>query len=312
MLREPVWERARGRWHGILSGLGVDSRYLTGKPGPCPFCECGKDRYTFDDKEGLGTYICRHCGSGTGVMFVEKLYRVDFKEASRLIDEQIGSSPIRQIKQGPTDRQRFDAMNSLWLSSCPVTAGDPVHTYMTRRLGEIDLPSDIRFVERCRYAGDKTSYHPAMLAMVRDSAGNPCQLHRTYLTEDGQKAPVETVRRVMPGKHPEGSAVRLAEPGDVLGVAEGIETAFAAQKLFGVPVWATLNTSRLEKWRPPEDAKSVIVFSDNDRSFAGQKAAACLAYRLARHVDVEIKQPSTVGDDWNDHLNSERGNSHGD
>ncbi|MCP4318002.1 MAG: P4 alpha zinc-binding domain protein [Hyphomicrobiales bacterium] len=297
---KPIWEKARGRWYGILPAMGIDRNYLTGKAGPCPMCG-GKDRFTFDDKQGNGTYICRNCGAGTGVQFVQKFCGVEFKEAARLIDEQIGSSPITYSQPAPSADQQHEAMNALWLSSVPVTVGDPVHAYLMRRLGEIVVSPDIRFVERCRYPGSKPSYHPAMVAMVRNSAGNPCQIHRTYLTDDGHKAAVECPRRVMAGDHPKGSAVRLLEAGDVLGVAEGIETAFAAQKLFDVPVWAALTASRLELWEPPKQTRYVIIFADNDRSFAGLKAAACLAYRLARRLAVEIRQPPAVGDDWNDH-----------
>ena len=38
-----------------------------------------------------------------------------------------------------------------------------------------------------------------------------------------------------------GAAVRLFEPTDTLGLAEGIETAIAAHELFGVPTWAAIS-----------------------------------------------------------------------
>ena len=49
MQLEPIKERARGRWQGILPAIGVSSQYLTGKHGPCPMCG-GKDRFRWTTK----------------------------------------------------------------------------------------------------------------------------------------------------------------------------------------------------------------------------------------------------------------------
>ena len=135
----------------------------------------------------------------------------------------------------------------------------------------------------------------------------PTNLHRTYLTLNGQKADVGSVRKVMAGGIAKGSAIRLFEPGPVLGVAEGIETAFAASELFRVPVWSTINTTILSGWQPPEDVHQVIIFGDNDPKFGGQAAANALAHRLAcSGLSVRIEIPPKVGEDWNDVLLAKR------
>jgi putative DNA primase/helicase len=105
----------------------------------------------------------------------------------------------------------------------------------------------------------------------------------------------------MPGTIAKGSAVRLAPPMDVLGIAEGIETALSASALFAVPCWAAVNAGMLAAWQPPPEVKRIIIFGDNDPSYAGQAAAYALARRLgsdARVVEVQI--PAEVGADWND------------
>lgn len=297
--RTPIWEQARDRWLGILPALGIDNSFLTGKAGPCPMCG-GKDRFTFDDKDGLGTYICRNCGAGTGVQFVQRYFGVGLRDAALMIGDQIGTATRVVTKPKLSERHLVDLQNKLWLSSRSVETGDPVHCHFKNRIGEVTIPGDIRYAPRCRHAYG--GYHPAMLAMVRDKDGNPCQIHRTYLTATGGKAPVEEPRRMMPGKHPPGSAVRLCEPGEVLGIAEGIETALAAHKLFDVPIWAALTASRLEVWEPPTDVGRIIIFADNDRNFIGQKAAYTLAARLFVTHEVEVKTPSEPGGDWNDRL----------
>ena len=54
--------------------------------------------------------------------------------------------------------------------------------------------------------------------------GERAALHRTYLDRYSGKAQVAEPRKML-GSMPTGAAVRLMEHGDVLGIAEGIETA---------------------------------------------------------------------------------------
>ena len=144
--------------------------------------------------------------------------------------------------------------------------------------------------------------------MVTGPDGAPSTLHRTYLTADGRKAEVEKPRLLMPGPFPKGGAIKLAAHGEVLGIAEGIETAFAASALFGMPCWAAVCDTALAAWLPPEDVVQVIIFADNDQNFAGQAAAYRLAHRLAvKDRVVRVESPSTSGWDWNDVLWQEWG-----
>src|SRR5438045_2150071 len=83
-------ERARNRWREILPQLGIDSRFLTNKHGPCPLCG-GKDRFRFDDKDGEGSYICGQCGARVGLILVRKLKGWDYKTACDEIDKIIGT-----------------------------------------------------------------------------------------------------------------------------------------------------------------------------------------------------------------------------
>lgn len=294
-------ERARGRWAGILPEFGIDRRYLSGKHGPCPMCG-GKDRFRWDNKDGRGSFFCSVCGAGDGVALVMKTTGLPFKEAAAKIEGVLGNAPIVEAKAGASDAEKRAANNRLWLSSAPVAAGDPVALWLGGRAGVSAFPRDLRTARHCRY--EDGSHHPAMIAMVRDRKGEPVTLHRTFLTKDGRKAAVEKCRMLMPGTLTKGAAVRIMEYGPVLGIAEGIETAFAAHRLFNVPVWAALNSGMLSHWEPPEGVREVIVFADNDPKFGGQAAAYSLAHRLAaqRGVLANVETPESIGDDWNDVL----------
>lgn len=312
----PLSERARGRWTGLLPMLGVDSRYLTGrKNGPCPMCG-GKTRFRYDDLEGRGTWICNHCGAGDGADLAMQALGINFRELAERVEPLIGE--VGAMAPQPT-RSLDDlrkSLNALWQKSKPVARGDVVSRYLTARVGLIAAPDCLRTIERLRYQDDPPSYHPGMLAKVVAPDGQGANIHRTYLHADGRKADVEFQRRMMPGTIPDGSAVRLFPAGPTLGIAEGIETAFAAASLFGVPVWSALNSTMLAKWIPPADVEEVVIFGDPDRNFDGQAAAYSLAKRLSHppakpkapiftgRVRVEI--PTTLGSDWCDVFNEGR------
>ena len=299
----PVREAARGRWRGILPAMGIDSRHLTGKNVACPTCG-GRDRFRFDDKEGRGTWICSHCGAGDGVALAMAVSGLDFRDAAERIELIVGTVPARRVEPERPEIDKRRDMRRLWKDGRAITPSDPAGLWLRHRVGLVTAPHDLRFADGLRYAGDLRS---AMLALVRAPDGTGSTVHRTFLTREGRKAPVERPRMVMPGHMVPGHAVRLFEPAAEMGIAEGIETAFAAASLFGVPCWSGLNADGVSKWVPPEIARSVVIFADCDASFTGQEAAFVLAKRLAgKGITVRVEIPDRFGADWNDVLN-ERG-----
>lgn len=311
MLREPIWERARGRWPAILVGIGVPAKSLRNRHGPCPMCS-GKDRFRFDDKGGDGTWICNQCGAGRGVKLVELFLKTDFKGAAQAIEQHLDAAPVMATPGGQRtdDGKTREAMTALWQRAKPITLADAAGRYLNRRLGQTEFPAVLRQVADERYVenGRRATWHPAMIARVDPSdearaAGERAALHRTYLAPDGYKADVSSPRKMM-GAMPTGAAVRLMQHGDALGIAEGIETAFAASRLFGIPVWASLTADLLQAWEPPTTVQTVMIFGDNDASLTGQAVAYTLGRRLrARGLSVMVEIPAGTGQDWNDVLN---------
>lgn len=299
--REPLAKRAEGRWKSILPALGVlSAKALSGKHGPCPMCG-GKDRFRFDDKAGRGTWFCSKCGAGDGVKLVMEARGVEFREAAKLVENVVGSARVIQPREERDDADKRRAAAALWDSGQRVTPDSIAGRYLAARCGLSAFPGCLRAVDELRYAGEPVRYLPALLARLDGPDGRPATVHRTYLSFSGGKADVPDPRRLMPGEVPKGSAVRLAPAGQVLGIAEGIETALSAAALFQMPVWAAVNATLMAQWSPPEGVERVVVFADNDASYAGQSAAYGLAARLsAQGFRVDVEVPPGIGQDWND------------
>lgn len=202
----------------------------------------------------------------------------------------------------PSDHteRKANRASELWNESLPITPGDPVHSYLKNR-GIVlpEYPSDLRSHPALPYweAGEdgkpvKTATFPAILVIVRNPQGRPVALHRTYLTEDGHKAPVPSPKKIMKVYDLAGSSVRLFTPRDgVLAVCEGIEDALSAWVLWQIPAWAVLGTSGMKRFVPPEDVREVLILADRDEP--GKKAALELAQRLEdMKKAVRVRIPS--------------------
>lgn len=300
----PIGDQAAGRWRNILPALGISADFLSGKHGPCPMCE-GKDRWRFDDKDGRGTWFCTKCGAGDGVKLVMLKLGIDFKAASAEIAKLVGSAPQEPKKRQRTVEQKREMLKRVWAGAGCVGVATPAAEYLFRRCGLLfgDEGRELRYAERCAYKdGDATSFHPALLARVRAADGKPVNIHRTYLSADGRKADLPEPKRTMEGTLPPGCAVRLGGVAYEMGVAEGIETALSCSRMFGLPVWSTLNATLLQQWKPPAECRCVHIFGDADASFTGQFAAYALGKRLAHEgLDVRVSIPGGELDtDWND------------
>jgi hypothetical protein len=96
-------------------------------------------------------------------------------------------------------------------------------------------------------------------------------------------------------------AVRLAKAAPVMSMAEGVETGLAAMQMFGMPVWASLGSSRLHRVELPPEVQEVHIFGDNDRPghVAADKAAEA-HHKLGRKVILHF--PADGLNDFNDVL----------
>lgn len=195
------------------------------------------------------------------------------------------------------DARRTAMALAIW-QSATLAPGTPVAGYLASR-GIHLLPTDaLRFHAGLKHPA--VGFWPAMVALVTNGIdGTPIAIHRTFLARDGGgKAPVDP-QKMMLGPC-QGGAVRLADPGDVLMVGEGIETCLAAMQATDNPAWAALSTSGLRALDLPETVRQVIVLADGDAP--GEAAASDCALRWKREGrQVRIARPPR-GKDFNDLL----------
>jgi hypothetical protein len=194
---------------------------------------------------------------------------------------------------------------NVWDQCEPLVPGDPVTLYLKRRgIGGVwPLPEVLRLHRALPYwhGPEKLGTFPAMVAPIVAPVGRTVALHRTYLTRDGRKADVPTVKKLTGASGPlAGACIPLHQSArGCIGIAEGIETALAAWCASSVPTVASYCANNLAAWQWPEGVQRLMIFADHDR--AGVVAADTLRARaLAAGLRVQILRPETPGQDWAD------------
>ncbi|MFC6522669.1 primase-helicase zinc-binding domain-containing protein [Undibacterium arcticum] len=276
---------APGRWPLILADVGIDPAFLDKKEGPCPMCG-GSTRFFFDNKDQKGTFCCRYCGAGDGFKLMQLFGNMDFAQAARWIEDWYGGQSVEvrtRVVPRPVESDGLTPEKiilnkakhkTLWEASHPVVEGDPVWKYLHNRIpgfnrgmlsNMIRIHPNLPYYQTTAGVTKKLGHHPAMISMILAPDGSCQDIHRTYLTENGEKAPYDDVKKTLATIGVKGGAIRLVKPiGNVLAVAEGIETAYAVMLFKNLPCWATVNTSGMKNFIVPEGIKYLYIFADND------------------------------------------------
>ena len=214
-----------------------------------------------------------------------------------------GTRPTTRVVETFTRDQetleRIAAAKEIW-ASCQV--GEHLTAYLNARSITLAVPPSLRFHPALLHT--PTGLHlPAMVAAIQDSSRDIVAVQRTYLTGDcDKKADVSSPKMTL-GPFLDG-AVRLGPAGEVLGIAEGIETGLSAMQFCDVPVWAACG-SRMHKVALPYCVREVHIFGDNGEP--GHAAAEKAADRFTREGRrVLICYPVEQHGDWNDALCARR------
>lgn len=308
---EAIKQAASGHWPNILQRLGIDPILLNRKNQPCPLCG-GHDRFQFTDKFAHGNFYCRGCGPGDGFKLLQGVLGLRFGAALEAVESVVGGISSIVPTVAPAKISINALVRRIWDEASPITEDDQVEQYLEKRgLALSAFPDVLRchpglgyFVRDDAGRTRQVAQYASLLAAVQGPDGETVALHRTYLV-DGEAPSGIDVKKLLGGGL-QGGAVRLFAPTDVLGLAEGIETALACYLATRKPVWASLGAINLRNlWIPPS-VSHVIIYADNDadRHFTGQAAAYALAERLTRQqgkdLKVEVFIPEQPGQDWAD------------
>lgn len=268
----------------------------------------------FDD--GVPTCVWWNWKTGDSGVWVSASDK-PMTQTDRLLQRQRIEQARREREKAQAEqweRNHADLMRR-WDEAQPLTESCSAGLYLQRRGLLVPNTEALRFVPALDYwhDGAKVGRFPAMLAAVTSPEGGLVAIHRTYLTDNGHKASVPTVKKLTHTAGPlAGASIKIGEPvprpdgGLGLGVAEGIETAIAAAMLGGVPVWPCVSAHGLAAFVLPGGLSSLYVFGDHDENGTGQKAAGQLADKAAQRGAVaRVLIPPAVGD-WNDELQARR------
>ena len=196
------------------------------------------------------------------------------------------------------------ALMDLIKSANPLIA-TPVEAYLNKRLngGLPHIFSVVVPVIRClpsHWHPESQQSWPVMLAPILNG-DLMIGLHRTYLDGDGNKAPVSPVKKIL-GKL-SGGYTPFGDVGNILILAEGIETALSLYAMFQIPVWAALSANNMANITLPPLPLAQRVYIAQDNDGAGRQAARQAADKFWREGRrVVLMNPPDSLNDFNDYL----------
>lgn len=320
-------------WISTLMSYGIPADYLTGHATACPVCG-GDDRFTYDNRNGRGDWVCRQCNDGNpmagdGLQLITRVSRIGLFKLMRELTggAPLSTRPVADFKAPRPKRKASHAfvekrLNGMWQDARWQTVGDLSMRYLQERVPGLTAGPSAALrvgVLEYRHDGAVLGEWPGILARFELPDGRLGTLHRTFLD------PVKPAKATIVSAHGEildtklndmtlnplaGGAVRLMQPVDgEIGVGEGLETVYGAFMETGVPVWNCLNRVLLSKFVVPEGLgiKVVHIFMDFDHidvktgKSPGVVAGMVLAKRLrSEGYTVVQHRPRVRGTDFAD------------
>lgn len=294
-------DASRGQWERIYNQLDFPPiTYTNHYKGPCPIC--GKhNHFRIDNRSDDGDWICT-CGNGKGIGLIQEVLQVDFNDACKIVDDIIGNVNSSVTTLGFKSKE--DVENEKYMKFSYLQSTDAEKYLKSRGIHIFPDNDSLRYSQNSEYDHTKGLSFPCMVARVLSHAGTYSYTHMTFIF-NGEKIGLDPARKIYSiGSGSKGAAIRLFNYKEVLGVAEGIESAMSAAQTYKVPVWSTLNTQLMKKFVCPKGVKHLVIFADNDENLSGQAAAyECARRNMLVKNDIEhisIIWPEVTGYDFND------------
>lgn len=264
----------------------------------------------FDDQRG-GVFGCYRLGVSETWHAADRRTMTPTERAA-FAREAAAAAAERDAQQREQWSDNARRIAKLWSECVRLVPGDPVTLYLKGRglRGLWPLPECLRLHRGLGYwhGGELIGTYPAMVAPLTAPDGRIAALHRTYLTSDGRKAPVPTVKKLTGAAGLlAGACIALHKPErGRIGIAEGIETALAAWAGSGVPTVAAYCAGNVAAWQWPVGVDRLVIFADADD--AGREAADALRLRaIASGLRCQVLAPQYERCDWLDVMASAEG-----
>lgn len=257
----------------------------------------------FDDMRG-GVFGCMRQGISGTWSATDRSVMTRAQRAALAL-QVMAATAEREAEQRRQWARSAERIAALWAECVPVRAGDPMALYLAQRLRlapeHLRLPECLRLHPALPYwhEGECIGVFPAMVGPLIAPDGRMVALHRTWLTCDGRKADVPTVKKLTGAAGPlAGCCIPLFKPAHgCICIAEGIETALAGRCVSGLPTVAAYCAGNLAAWHWPARVRRIVIFADADQ--AGAEAADKLRRRAnVAGLSVNVMTPTEAGADW--------------
>jgi putative DNA primase/helicase len=328
-------DRAVDNFDGTISDK---SRYY------CPI-HGGKSGTAFTlykDADHSGGGVCNSCGPQTNgfslLMWIKDWnFRKCLEEVANALNiESSGNAPKRSLrevykpkplteKELANDRKLIQKRDRIIAECLTLNTSNalPAKRYFARRgLTDIGLLGrEVLFHPKLaswvlKSTNGKATYQkegefPCIVSIIRNNKGEVMNIHRTFITEDGFKAKIESPRKIGTAilSNPiSGSGIHISPASKYMGVAEGLETTLAAKKVYSqLPTHCLINATLMKNWQPPSGVEGVIIFADLDKSQTGECAAQHLYDRLEKmgitvYIALPEEEEHLINIDWADVL----------
>jgi len=290
----------QGQWRQVLENYGA--QLPRGKNhGPCPICG-GRDRFRFDDKNGLGTWYCGQCipSSGGGLKLLSMhIGKSTMDTAKELIgDDGFKSAPIKRMHTVNHDEVRAAniAQAKIGAASLMATAVKSSHAYMQKK----GLDGEYLVNGEPMYSHSGIIKPGDLMLIPAFKSGELVNVQK--ITTDGIKRPItggdmQGVYHIIDGKDKN------------VAIVEGFATGESVSKATGWKTYCGFNAGNLEvavkqaKHDHPES--NIFVMADHDEldpvhnrrpgEYFAEKAAApfgafvCVAPELGDWDDYRQK-----------------------
>lgn len=287
----------QGQWRQVLDNYGC--KLPSGKQhGPCPVCG-GKDRFRFDDKNGLGTWFCSQCepSSGGGLLLLSRyIDKSTIETAKELVGDDnyktVAPKRIHTVNHDEIRKANIEqAKKGAKLLIESATLSD--HQYMKNK----GLTGEWLVNGEPVYSREGVIDKGALLLIPVYKDGELVNVQK--ITNDGTKRPI--TGGDMQGVHHviEGSEKSIA-------IVEGYATGVTINQATNWKTYVSFNTGNLEA--AVKEAKKchpnsrIVIFGDHDEidPAHSRRPGEYFANKAADPFGALVCIPDELGD-WDDY-----------